>query len=66
VQGYRLLLEGLVFPEPVPPWAAWRLNNEGAATVTAQALTTGRLPITRVLLGDETFGGAALATARRR
>lgn len=63
VQGYRLLLQGLVFPEPVPLFAAWRLNNEGEATVTAQALAAGDLPVTPVLLGDETFGGAALAAA---
>jgi hypothetical protein len=63
VQGYRLVLQGLVFPEPVPLWAAWRLNSEGEATVTAQALAAGRLPITPVLLGDETFGGAPLVAA---
>jgi hypothetical protein len=37
VQGYRLLLQGLVFPESVPLFAAWRRNSEGEATVTAQA-----------------------------
>ena len=63
VQGYRLVLQGLVFPEPVPLFAAWRLNSEGEATVTAQALAAGRLPVTPVLLGDETFGGAALVAA---
>lgn len=63
VQGYRLLLQGLVFPEPVPIFAAWRLNREGEATVTAQALAAGRLPVTPVLLGDETFGGARLVAA---
>ena len=60
VQGYRLLLQGLVFPAPVPLFAAWRLNSEGEATITAQALATGSLLVTPVLLGDETFGGAAL------
>ncbi|MDQ3806430.1 MAG: hypothetical protein M3416_21685 [Acidobacteriota bacterium] len=63
VQGYRLLPQGLVFPAPVPLWAAWRLNREGEATVMAQALAAGSLPVTPVLLGDETFGGAALAAA---
>ena len=63
VQGYRLLLQGLVFPEPVPLFAAWRLNNEGEATVTAQTLAAGGLPVTPVLLGDETFGGAALVAS---
>ena len=66
VQGYRLLLQGLVFPEPVPLFAAWRLNSEGEATTTAQALAAGRLPVTPVLLGDETFGGVALVAAYAR
>ena len=60
VQGYRLVLQGLAFPEPVPLWAAWCSNGEGEATVTTQALAAGRLSVTPVLLGDETFGGAAL------
>lgn len=29
VQGYRLVLQGLVFPEPVPLFAAWRSNSAG-------------------------------------
>jgi hypothetical protein len=60
VQGYRLVLQGLVFPEPVPLFAAWRKNSEGEATIMAQALTDRSLPVTPVLLGDETFGGAQL------
>jgi hypothetical protein len=63
VQGYRLLLQGLAFPAPVPLFAAWRLNSEGEATVTARALASGSLLVTPVLLGDETFGGAALIAA---
>jgi|SRR5215204_2563478 len=60
VQGYRLVLQGLVFPAPVPLFAAWRLNSEGEATVVARALAERSLPVTPVLLGDETFGGAQL------
>lgn len=60
VQGYRLVLQGLVFPEPVPLFAAWRLNSEGEATIMARALAEQSLPVTPVLLGDETFGGAQL------
>jgi hypothetical protein len=60
VQGYRLVLQGLVFPGPVPLFAAWRLNSEGEATAVARALAERNLPVTPVLLGDETFGGAAL------
>jgi len=63
VQGYRLVLQGLVFPEPVPLFAAWRSNGEGEATITAAALDQARLPVTTLLLGDETYGGAALNAA---
>lgn len=63
VQGYRLVLQGLVFPAPVPLFAAWRSNSEGEATIMAQALAEHRLPVTSVLLGDETFGGAQLVRA---
>ena len=63
VQGYRLVMQGLVFPEPVPLFAAWRLNSEGEATIMKQALEDERLPVTSVLLGDSTFGGATLCAA---
>jgi hypothetical protein len=49
VQGYRLVLQGLAFPQPVPLWAAWRLNSEGEATIMAQALAEQSLPVTPVL-----------------
>ena len=57
VQGYRLVLQGLVFPAPVPVFATWRLNNEHEAHIASEALGQGRLQVTSVLLGDETFGG---------
>ncbi|MBA3765406.1 MAG: hypothetical protein H0W99_00175 [Acidobacteria bacterium] len=63
VQGYRLVLQGLVFPEPVPLFATWRRNNEGESTIMAQALEEQRLPVTPVLLGDSTFGGATLCAS---
>lgn len=66
VQGYRLVLQTLVFPEPVPLTAFWRPNTTGEATVMAAALSEYRLPITSVLLGDETFGGAELGAAYAR
>lgn len=56
VQGYRLLLQGLVFPAPVPLFAAWRANNEGEARIAGAALASGTLKVTDVQLGDETFG----------
>lgn len=63
VQGYRLVLQGLVFPEPVPLFATWQANSTGEATIMAEALAEQRMPITSVLLGDTTFGGAALTQA---
>lgn len=63
VQGYQLLVQGLVFPTPVPLWAAWRPNHEAEARIAQQALEQGRLPVTGVLLGDRTYGGAPFTTA---
>jgi hypothetical protein len=57
VQGYRLLLQGLVFRAPVPIFAAWRPNNEYEANTAIEALLADQLKVTDVLLGDETFGG---------
>jgi hypothetical protein len=56
VQGYRLVLQGLVFPCPVPIFAAWRANNQNEAHIAQAALAIGALPVTDVLLGDDTFG----------
>ena len=60
VQGYRLVLQGLVFPAPVPLFARWCPNSVGESTVLEQALVAEHLPVTELLLGDSTFGGAAL------
>lgn len=57
VQGYRLVLQGLVFPHPVPIFATWRPNNENEANIAIDALLGNKLKVTDVLLGDETFGG---------
>jgi hypothetical protein len=57
VQGYRLVVQGLAFPEPVPIFAAWRPNNENEANIAIEALLAGKLKVTDALLGDETFGG---------
>lgn len=56
VQGYRLVLQGLVFPCPVPIFAAWRPNNQNEAHIAQEALESGALQVTDVLLGDDTFG----------
>src|SRR5215207_7704399 len=63
VQGYRLVLQGLVFPAPVPLFARWCSNTVGESSVLEKALIADQLPITPVLLGDETFGGAALVAS---
>jgi hypothetical protein len=65
IQGYRLVLQGLVFPQPVPLFATWTMNDTGEATAVKAALEENRLPVTSVLLGDETFGGKPLTTAYR-
>jgi hypothetical protein len=57
VQGYRLVIQGLAFPAPVPIFAAWRPNNEYEADIAIEAVLAGGLKVTDVLLGDETYGG---------
>jgi hypothetical protein len=60
VQGYRLVLQGLVFPAPVPLFARWCPNSVGESTVLEEALIAEHLPVTELLLGDSTFGGMDL------
>jgi len=60
VQGYRLVLPGLVFPAPVPLFARWCSNAVGESTVLAPALAAEQVPVTELLLGASTFGGADL------
>ena len=66
VQGYRLLVQTLVFPCPVPLFAAWVSNDVGESTVAKQAIADEQLVITDVLLGDETFGGADLTALYKK
>jgi len=63
VQGYRLVLQGLVFPAPVPLFARWCSNSVGESTILAQALEADQLPVTELLLGDSTFGSPDLVAA---
>ena len=60
VQGYRLVLQSLVFPFPVPLSATWAANNIGESTIAKHAITEQRLVKTDVLLADETFGARDL------
>ena len=63
IQGYQLLVQGLVFPTPVPLWAAWRPNHENEARIAQVALAQDQLPVTDVLLGDRTYGGTPFTSA---
>lgn len=60
VQGYRLVVQSLVFPAPVPLFARWCPNSVGESTVLEHALAAKHFPVTELLLGDSTFGGADL------
>jgi hypothetical protein len=57
VQGYRMVAQGLVFPEPAPIFAIWGPNNENEAHIAIKALLAGELKVTDAPLGAETFGG---------
>ena len=56
VQGYRIVLQTLCFPSPVPLCAVWRENSRNEAKIALEELATGRLQMTAVMLGDTTFG----------
>jgi hypothetical protein len=59
-QGYRVVLQGRVFPAPVPLFARRGPNAVGESTVRAAARAAARLPLTALLLGASTLGGAEL------
>ncbi len=63
VQGYRLLLQTLLLPTPIPLFATWQPNNLYEEHLALRALQAGTLPVTSVLLGDSSFGSPALVTA---
>lgn len=56
IQGYRIVLQTLVFPAPVPLFAVWRENSLNEAKIALAELEKGRLQVTEVMLGDTTFG----------
>ncbi len=60
VQGYRLVLQTLVFPEPVPLFAVWRENSNSEASILLDELQAGRFQITEVNLGDTRIGDLEL------
>lgn len=66
IQGYRLLLQGLVFPQPVPIFARWRANHENEAQVALEAIEAKELPILDVLLGDQTYASPDFQAAYKQ
>lgn len=60
VQGYRIVLQTLVFPSPVALSACWRENSRNEAKIVLEELAKSRLHVTDVMLGDTTFGTADL------
>ncbi len=63
VQGYRLVLECLVWPVPIPLFATWQPNNRGEGKIFAEAIDEEQIAIAPVLLGDESFGAPDLVAA---
>lgn len=63
VQGYRLVVQSLVWPVPIPLFATWRPNNRGEGEIFAEALEKEQVVIASVLLGDESFGTPELVAA---
>lgn len=59
-QDSRLVLPGLVFPAPVPLFARWCPTSVGESPVREEALAAKHFPVTELLLGDTTLGGADL------
>ncbi len=66
MQGYRLVLQTLVFPEPVPLFAVWRENQLNEAKIGLAELEKGRLQVTDVMLSDTTFGKADFRPAYQK
>jgi hypothetical protein len=63
VQGYRLILQTLLWPVPIPLFATWQPNNLYEEHLALHALQRGRLPVTSLLLGDTSFGSPAMVSA---
>jgi hypothetical protein len=63
VQGYRLVLQSLVWPVPIPLFATWQPNAVGEGRLFAAALEQEQVAIAPILLGDESFGTPALVDA---
>ena len=66
VQGYRLVLQTLLLPVPIPLFATWQPNNVYEGQVALSALAEKRLAVTSVLLGDTHFGSREINAAYRK
>jgi hypothetical protein len=62
IQGYRLIVQSLVFPEPVPVFGVWRKNSRNEAECLLPELEKNRFQITDVNLGDERLADLELPT----
>jgi hypothetical protein len=60
VQGYRLVLQTLVFPAPVPLFAVWRENSLSEASCLLDELEKGHFQLTEVNLADTRLGDLEL------
>ncbi len=65
-QGYRLVLQTLVFPEPVPLFAVWRENSHSEAAILLEEFEDNRLQITEVNVGDGRLAELGLPEKYRR
>jgi hypothetical protein len=63
VQGFRLVMQCLVWPVPIPLFATWQPNNLGEGRIFAVALEKEQIAVAPILLGDESFGMPELAEA---
>lgn len=63
VQGFRLVMQCLVWPAPIPLFATWQRNDRGEGKVFAAALEKEQVAVAPVLLGDESFGTPELVAA---
>lgn len=63
VQGYRLVLQTLLWPVPIPLFATWQPNNFYEEHIALAALQADELAVTSLLLGDASFGSPRLSAA---
>jgi len=62
VQGYRLVLQTLLLPTPIPLFATWQPNNLYEAEIAQSALHSEQLVVTALLLGDTTYSTPEFVT----